>query len=62
MVATFTPFAEGKSSTAVFFAEGKSSTAVFDQSDAFYLPVAGFDAMIRPGPEIAIYRVEKRRM
>ena len=48
VVATFSPFREGD-----------SGEAVFDQSDAFYLPVAGFEAMVRPGPEIAIYRVEK---
>jgi hypothetical protein len=48
IVATFSPFRNGD-----------SGEAVFDQSDAFYLPVAGFEAMVRPGPEIAIYRVEK---
>ncbi len=28
----------------------------YDQLDAFYLPFAGFDKIIRPGPNFAIYR------
>jgi len=31
--------------------------AVYDPIDAFYLPVAGFEGIERPGPRIAIYRV-----
>jgi hypothetical protein len=27
----------------------------YDQLDAFYLPVAGFQAITRPGPRIRIY-------
>lgn len=32
------------------------STAWFDQMDAFYLPYAGFEKVIRPGPNIYIYK------
>ncbi len=39
------------------FVEGRSQEAVFDAADAFYIPVAGFDAVVRPGPELTIYHV-----
>ena len=39
------------------YVEGRAGDAVFDPADAFYIPVAGFDAMIRPGPELTIYHV-----
>jgi len=48
LVASFSPFVDGD-----------AGAAVFDQSDAFYYPVAGFDAVSRPGPHIAIYRVRR---
>jgi hypothetical protein len=31
------------------------SEPIFDQQDAFFVPVTGFDRMIRPGPSIEIY-------
>lgn len=31
---------------------------VYDRIDAFYLPVAGFAGLSRPGPEISIYRID----
>ena len=31
-------------------------TGVYDPDDAFFLPVTGFDAILRPGPTIVIYR------
>ena len=39
------------------FVEGRSQEAVFDAADAFYIPVAGFGAVVRPGPGLTIYRV-----
>ena len=39
------------------FVEGRSKEAVFDAADAFYIPVAGFGAVVRPGPGLTIYRV-----
>jgi dolichyl-phosphate-mannose-protein mannosyltransferase len=29
---------------------------VYDPQDAFFLPIAGFDAVVRPGPTLLIYR------
>ena len=42
------------------FVEGRSQEAVFDAADAFYIPVAGFGAVVRPGPGLTIYRVPGR--
>lgn len=33
-----------------------NADAVFDRDDAFFLPMAGFRGVERPGPEISIYR------
>lgn len=35
---------------------GSARRAVYDQQDAFFLPIAGFSAVERPGPNISIYR------
>jgi 4-amino-4-deoxy-L-arabinose transferase-like glycosyltransferase len=32
------------------------NSSAFDQQDKFFLPYVGFDARVRPGPEIQIYR------
>ena len=32
--------------------------AVFEELDAYYIPMHGFDAVVRPGPRIRIYRFE----
>jgi hypothetical protein len=29
--------------------------AVFDRQDAFFLPIAGFSGVERPGPNVSIY-------
>jgi 4-amino-4-deoxy-L-arabinose transferase-like glycosyltransferase len=34
---------------------GAPSKAVFEEQDAYYIPVAGFDAVERPGPIVRIY-------
>jgi 4-amino-4-deoxy-L-arabinose transferase-like glycosyltransferase len=34
----------------------QQSSAVYDDQDAFFLPMSGFTAIIRPGPTIRIYR------
>jgi 4-amino-4-deoxy-L-arabinose transferase-like glycosyltransferase len=34
----------------------KPDPGVYDPADAFFLPVTGFDAILRPGPTIVIYR------
>lgn len=36
---------------------GPTADAVFDQQDAFYLPVAGFAAFERMGPDLRLYRL-----
>lgn len=35
---------------------GNDRAAVYDRQDAFFLPLSRFDTVIRPGPEISIYR------
>jgi len=35
---------------------GPAASAVYDLQDAFFLPVAGFAAVERPGPDVRIYR------
>src|SRR6266542_2020006 len=35
---------------------GASRSAVYDLQDAFFMPVAGFRTVIRPGPTVLIYR------
>jgi hypothetical protein len=36
--------------------QGDTSTSVYDAQDAFFLPIAGFGPVVRPGPTIRIYR------
>jgi hypothetical protein len=36
--------------------DGASHSLVYDRDDDFYLPLAGFDAVVRPGPNITAYR------
>ncbi len=36
---------------------GPAAQAAFDAQDAYYVPIAGFDAVERPGPIIRIYEV-----
>jgi uncharacterized membrane protein (UPF0136 family) len=38
-------------------ASGKPPVMLYDQLDAFYLPVAGFTRIARPGPRISIHEV-----
>jgi hypothetical protein len=38
-------------------ARGPTADAVFDQQDAFYVPVAGFAAFTRMGPDLRLYRL-----
>ena len=45
--ATFSPFADGEAPPGV----------VFETRDAFYVPLAGFDGVVRGGPIIRIYSV-----
>ena len=35
-----------------------AATPVYDRNDAFYLAVAGFGGLSRPGPKISIYRID----
>ena len=44
LVATFTP------------TSGPEAPELFDQQDKFFLPYAEFNARVRPGPDIHIYR------
>jgi len=30
--------------------------SVYDRQDAFFLPIAGFDPIVRPGPTFRIYQ------
>jgi hypothetical protein len=39
------------------FAEGGAPGAVFEPLDAFYLPIAGFSGVERPGPRIEIFDI-----
>ena len=38
-------------------ATGASRESIFDPQDAFFLPIAGFGAVLRPGPDVTIYRL-----
>ncbi len=40
------------------FVPGRAGDAVFEQSDAYYIPLAGFSAVTRPGPQVRVYAVE----
>ncbi len=40
------------------FTPGSASRPVYDLSDAFFVPMAGFDGVERPGPKITIYRLK----
>jgi hypothetical protein len=44
LVAVFDPF------------DGSPCAPVWEPVDAFYLPLAGFDCVVRPGPEVRIFR------
>ena len=35
---------------------GPAGSAVYDLQDAFFLPIAGFAGVERPGPTVQIYR------
>ena len=35
-----------------------AATPIYDRNDAFYLAVAGFGGLSRPGPKISIYRID----
>ena len=37
------------------FVDSEPAAPIYDAIDAFYVPVAGFDAITRPGPRIGIY-------
>ena len=37
--------------------DGPTDRSVYDVQDAFFLPVAGFGAIVRPGPTVRIYRL-----
>ena len=41
------------------FAFGAHSSPVFDPIDAFFVPMAGYDGMVRPGPEVRVYRLHQ---
>ncbi|MCC7262509.1 MAG: glycosyltransferase family 39 protein [Candidatus Latescibacteria bacterium] len=43
------------------FASGWHAPPVYDPLDAYYVPLAGFDALDRPGPLIKIYRLEEQK-
>jgi hypothetical protein len=45
LVADFDPFRAG------------GDGAVFEADDAYYIPIGGFDAVVRPGPHVRIYEV-----
>ena len=40
--------------------QGDTSTSVYDAQDAFFLPIAGFGPVVRPGPTIRIYQHNAR--
>ena len=42
-------------------ASADAETAVFEETDAYYIPVQGFDRVQRPGPLVRIYRFEPGR-
>lgn len=52
------PIIQSSYSTVAMFSstEGPESSSAFDQQDKFFLPYAEFNARIRPGPDIQIYR------
>jgi len=35
---------------------GGSAAGIYDRQDAFFLPIAGFRDVERPGPDVRIYR------
>ena len=39
--------------------DGPVKTPVFDPIDAYYVPVAGFAGVQRPGPVLNVYRLNK---
>ncbi|MSS72244.1 MAG: hypothetical protein EXS64_12250 [Candidatus Latescibacteria bacterium] len=41
------------------FSPGSSPRPVYDSIDAFFVPMAGFSGVERPGPKIAIYRLDR---
>jgi Dolichyl-phosphate-mannose-protein mannosyltransferase len=45
---------------AEFPAFSPSEDLVYDQQDAFYVPLAGFDHVMRPGPNFLVYKHEPR--
>jgi hypothetical protein len=52
------PIIDSSYSAVVTFSatRGAESSGVFDQQDKFFLPYAGFNARLCPGPDIHIYR------
>jgi dolichyl-phosphate-mannose-protein mannosyltransferase len=49
---------DGYVRVAEFPAFSPSEELVYDQQDAFYVPLAGFDHVVRPGPNFSVYKYE----
>jgi hypothetical protein len=49
---------DGYVRVAEFPAFAPSADLVYDQQDAFYVPLAGFDHVIRPGPNFSVFKYE----
>lgn len=45
---------------AEFPTEDRPAARLYDQQDAFYVPLAGFDGVVRPGPAFELYRRRAR--
>jgi hypothetical protein len=52
--------ADGYVRAAEFPAFSPSEDLVYDQQDAFYVPLAGLDHVVRPGPNFLVYKHEPR--
>jgi hypothetical protein len=50
-------YLEAHATLAAEFAPGDGKDAVYDPADAFYVPMAGFAGVERPGPRIRIWRL-----
>jgi hypothetical protein len=51
---------DGYVRVAEFPAFSPSEDLVYDQQDAFYVPLAGFDHVVRPGPNFVVYKYQSR--
>jgi Flp pilus assembly protein TadD len=58
--ASFVAQLQEKGTRRATFTPGNVGRAVFDDMDAYYIPIAGFEGLQRPGPQIEIWQIDNQ--